>query len=63
MRHFHEVVIDNVGKVICGKIVGTLIEHFVVENIAFYSDGAAEKIVYFDIATGLDFEAYHILCA
>ena len=32
MRHLHQVVINDVGQVIGGQIVGALVEHLVIEN-------------------------------
>ena len=32
VRHLHQVVVNNVGEVVGGQVVGTLVEHLVVKN-------------------------------
>jgi hypothetical protein len=55
------VVIHNVGKVISGELVCTLIEYFVIEHRRVDDYVATDDIVDVYLHTGLDKEAYHIL--
>jgi hypothetical protein len=32
MRNVHEVVVYNVGEVVCGQVVSAFVKHFVVEH-------------------------------
>ena len=61
MSHLHEVVINDIGKVICGEVVGTLIEHLIVENRRIDGHLSTDKVVHLHIAVGLNLEAHHIL--
>ena len=63
VRHLHQVVVDDVGQVVCGQVVATLVEHLVVEDVALNHHLAAEQVVDFNVATGLHFEAHHVGCA
>ena len=60
---FHQVVVHNVGQVIGGELVGTLVEHFVVEDGGIDDDIAADDVVDVDVLTRFYFEAHHILVA
>ena len=48
---------------VCGKVVGALVEHFIVEYITLDHHFAADKVVDFNGTSSIDFEAHHILCA
>ena len=63
VAHLHQVVVNDVGQVIGGQVVGALVEHFVVEDGAGDGDVAADEVMDGDVAARLDFEAHHILCA
>ena len=63
VRHLHQVVVDNIGKVISRQVIGTLIKYLVVEDVALDSHTATQQVVDFDIATRLDAETHHILSA
>ena len=41
----HQMVVDDVGEVIGGQFVGTLVEHFVVEDVALDDHVAANHVV------------------
>ena len=63
VAHLHEVVVDNVGQVIGGQVVGLLIEHLVVENRRVDGHIATQQVVHHDIAAWLHLEAHHIVLA
>ena len=57
------MVVDDVGEVIGGQVVGTLVEDFVVEDVRFDVHLVAQEVVDLDEASGLNLEAHHILLA
>ena len=57
----HQVVIDDVGQMIGRQLVGTLVEHFVVEDVALDTHVAADHVVDMDLLARLHLEAYGIL--
>ena len=57
------MVVHNVGQVVGGQVVGTLVEHLVVENVAHYAHIATNDVLYVHLLTWLYLEAYHILLA
>jgi hypothetical protein len=63
VRDLHEVVVNDVGKVIGRKLVGTLIEHLVVEDVALDANLTADKVINENLLTRLDLEADNILLA
>ncbi len=63
VAHLHEVVIYNVCEMICGELICTLIEHFIIEDVAIDHHFATDEVVDFHIAVGLNLEANHILMA
>ena len=60
MRHFHQMIVYHIGKVISGQLVGTLVEHLVVEHIRFVMHFSTNHIVNFDQLIGIDFETNSI---
>ncbi len=63
MRHFHQVVVDDICKMVGWQVIGRFIQHLVVENIALDHYFATDKVVDLDISARLDAEAHHILGA
>ena len=63
MTHLHQMVVDNIGEMVGGKVVGTFIKHLVVENVGVDGDFAADKVVDMNFAARLNEEADHILRA
>ena len=63
MGDFHEMVVDDVGQMIGGQLVGTLEEHLVVEDVALDDHIAAYHVVDMDVLARLYLEAHHILVA
>ncbi len=63
MRDLHEVVVYDIGQVIGGQFVGTLVKHLIVEDVALDTHLAANHIVDQHLAAGLNLEAHHILAA
>ncbi len=51
---FHQVVVDNVGQVIGGQIVGALVEHLVIEDRRIDGHLSAEQVVDLHVAARLD---------
>ena len=60
---FHEMVVDNVGQMVGGQLIGALVEHFVVENRGIDDHIAANEVVDVHIFAGFDLETHHILIA
>ena len=60
---FHEMVVNDVGQMIGGQLVGTLEEHLVVEYLALDDHLAADEVVHVDFLSRLHQEAHHILLA
>ena len=61
MSDFHEVVVNDVGQVIGGQLVGTLVDYLVVDDVALHAHLAAYQVVHQHGATRLHLEAHHIL--
>ena len=57
----HQVVIDDVGQMIGRQLVGTLVEHLVVEDVALDTHITADHVVDMDLLARLHLEAYGIL--
>ncbi len=43
MAHLHKMVVDNIGEMICRKIVGTLVKHLVIEDAAIDFHFSSDK--------------------
>ncbi len=56
----HQMVVHDIGEVIGGQVVGTLVEHLVVEYRRVDGHLAAEQVVDHHVASRLDEEAHHI---
>ena len=54
------MVVDDVGQMVGGEVVGALVEHFVVEHGGVDGHLAAEQVVDGDVATRLYLEAHHV---
>ena len=63
VRYLHQVVVHNVGEMVSWKLVGTLVEHLVVEDTAVDANLATNDVVHDDVAARLNQEANHILLA
>ena len=61
VRDFHQVVVHDVCEVICRQFVGTLIEHFVVDDVALYHHFATYHVIHMHLYTRLYLETHHIL--
>ena len=48
VRHLHQMVVDNVGQVVCGQGVGRLVEHLVVECRGIHLHVAADQVLHLD---------------
>lgn len=60
---FHEVVVNDVGQVVSGELVSTLVKHLVVEYVRHDAHVATDDVVNVNLFAWLDFEAHHILLA
>ena len=58
---FHEVVVNDIGEVVGGQFVGTLVQHLVVEDVAFDMHLSSDDVIDNDISSRFDFESHHIL--
>ena len=63
VRNFHQMVVDDVSQMVRGQFVGTLVEHFVVENVALHAHLATNHVVHQHLAARLNLEAHHVLLA
>ena len=63
VRDFHEMVVDDVGQVVGGQVVGALVKHLVVENGGVDGHLAAHQVVDHDVLAGLYLDADHVLVA
>ena len=63
VRNFHQMVVDDVCQMICGQLVGTLVEHLVIEDVALHAHLATNHVVYENLATRINLETHHILLA
>ena len=61
MGDLHQVVVNNVGQMICRQLVGTLVQHLVVKNVAHDLYVASYEVVYMYSLSRLDFKPHHIL--
>ena len=63
MRDEHQVVIDDIGEVVGGQVVGRLVQDLVVENRGVDGYIAADQVVDDHVFTRFDFEPHDILRA
>ena len=63
MANLHQVVVDDVGQVIGGQLVGTLVEHLVIDDVALHVYLAANQVVHLYVPARLNLEAHHVLVA
>ena len=61
MGDLHQVVVHDIGKMIGGQLVGTLIQHLVVYDVTLHTYLTTDQVVNEDLLTGLYLEAHHIL--
>ena len=60
---FHEMVVNDVGQVVSGELVSTLVKHLVIEHVRHDAHVATDDVVNVNLFARLDFEAHHILLA
>ena len=63
MGDAHEVVVDDVGEVVGGQLIAALVEHLVVEDVAFHRYVAADEVVDGNLLSRLYHEADGVLFA
>ena len=61
MSNLHQVVVDDIGQMVSRQLVGTLIEHLVVDDVALDAHFAANEVVDEHLLAGLNLEAHDIL--
>ena len=59
--HLHQMVVNDVGQVVGGQLVGTLVKHLVVQDAAVDGHLATNHVVHHHVFSGLDQEAHHVL--
>ena len=58
---FHQMIIHDVGQVIGGQFIGTLVQHLVIENLTLYDDFPTDQVLNVNFLTWINLEADHIL--
>ena len=61
MRNLHQMVVNDIGQMVGRQLVGTLVEHLVVADVALDTYLTTNKVVDQDLLTSLDLEADNIL--
>ena len=61
MRHLHQMVIDDVGKVVRRQLVGTLEQHLVVQYATINGHKSANQVVHHHFASRFNLEANDVL--
>ena len=57
------MVVYDVGQVICGQLIGALIEHLIVKYVALNNHFAAYQVVHVHLFARFYLETHHILLA
>ena len=55
------MVVDDIGQMIGGQVVGTLVEHLIVDDVALDTHLTTDEVVDEHLLSGLNLEAYDIL--
>ncbi len=63
MADLHQMVIDDVGQMVGGEVVGALVQHLVVKDAGADGDLSADEVVDLHVAARLDEETDNIGCA
>ena len=61
--NLHQMIVHDVGKMICWQLVCALIEHLVVQDITHHLHVSSYHIVDMNLLAGLNLEAHSILLA
>ena len=61
MANLHHMVINNVGKMICRQLVGTLEQHLVIEYVTHNAHITPDKVIHMNYHSRLNLESHHIL--
>ena len=54
------MVVNDVGKMVCGQVVCTFIQDFVVQNAAVDAYVSANHVVHMDVLSRFNQETYHV---
>ena len=63
MADLHQMIIDDVGKVIGRQVICGFVQHFVIKDVGVDDYFATNQIVYMHILVGLHLEANYIFLA
>ena len=63
MADLHQMVVDDVRKVVCRQVVRALVEHFVVKYVRVDDHFATDEVVHMHVLVGLHLEAHHVFLA
>ncbi len=63
VANLHQMVVHHIGQVVGGQIVGTLVQHLVVEHIRFVMHLAAYHVLNINLLVGVNFETHRIQLA
>ena len=63
VRNLHQVVIHNIGQVVCRQLVSTLIQHFVVADITLHTHLTADEVVDKNLLSCLHLKTDNVLIA
>ena len=61
MAHFHQMVVHDIGQMVGGQVVGTFIQHLVIEDGRVDHHSSANQVVHFYVHIRLHEETNHIL--
>ena len=61
MGYLHQVVVHDVGEMVCGQLIGALVEHLVVEDVALHAHVATNEVVDVNFLAWLHLEADGVL--
>src|SRR5574344_262752 len=59
--YLHQMIVDNICEVISRKFIGTLIKHFIIQDITHNAHITTNKVIDMYSFTRFHFETYHIL--
>ena len=63
MRNLHEMVINDIGEMIGGQLVSTLIKHLIVEDITHDAHITANKVIDMNSNAWRNLKTHNILMA
>ena len=61
VRYLHQVVIDNICKMICRKLICTFVQNLVIKDVTFYTYISANHVVNMNFLSWFYKKSYYIL--